>query len=436
MVAKQTIDRNDAYPALRQQIEALEHDLGVITEELIARQDELVVLYELSKATRNRLDSERILQAVLPEMGRLFRPKNAFAVLKRSDGVVTLHHPQPFLAEAQVLAWFEEMAAQARPLMSDGGDVPTVVPQDGLNALLMTPLVVRGAVVGGLGMVDSDRNAFSFPERKRLRVVAEHVAAHLENAWLHEEVIAQTRVQSELALARSVQMRLLPQRVPQVHGVALAASSQPALEVGGDFYDFTTSHGGLHLMVGDVSGKGLSAALLMGMTRTALRGAARAPVRTTPAAELAQVNALLYDDFTDVSMFATVFVAHFDANQRVVHYANAGHSPIVYCPADGVPYMLEADGAPLGVLPTTFSEDHALRLGVGDLLIVATDGLSEESDSAGNLFGYERLLRAVETHRHKSAETIAAILLDDVRTFGAGNAQSDDQTLLVLKGIN
>jgi sigma-B regulation protein RsbU (phosphoserine phosphatase) len=281
------------------------------------------------------------------------------------------------------------------------------------------------------------RAPFASPEIKLAHAIAEQAGSQIENVLLHEETVAQARLETEMVLARSVQKRLLPNRAPSVPGLVLHGRTVPALQVGGDFYDFiTTPAQGTRLCtfaVGDVSGKGLSAALVMAMTRTVLRSKANGGA--SPAQVLDGANAELYDDFTEVAMFATAFVGQYNPNTQALCFANAGHSPVIYCPSGGPARLLEADGTALGVLPVSLCEDYALPFGPGELLIMGTDGFSEATNAAGEMFGYERLLRLVESLADKPAEAILDALFAAIGSFAAGHLQEDDRTLVVAKGV-
>lgn len=245
----------------------------------------------------------------------------------------------------------------------------------------------------------------------------------------------QAKLKHEYDLARDVQSHLLPKQAPAAPGIEVAASSSPAREVGGDLFNYLPAEdNSLRFIVGDVSGKGMSAAMLMGMTHTTLRSAASFLENPSPAAILDHANTALYDDFTEVSMFATVFVGHFDSTKRMVTYANAGHSPVIYCPKGGAAKMLEADGTALGILSWCLSEDYYIPLTEGDVLVVASDGFPEAVNSAGEMFGYERLLALIEANVSESAENLLAILSDAIADFSRGAEQADDETLMILKG--
>jgi len=175
--------------------------------------------------------------------------------------------------------------------------------------------------------------------------------------------------------------------------------------------------------------------MLMAMTRTLLRSKTRSFVRPSPVDIIGSVNDEMYDDFTELSMFATVFLGQYDHAEKILYYANAGHSPVIYCPAGGEAMLLEADGAPLGVLPTGTCENQAIYFNPGDVLVAATDGFSEAGNNYGEMFGYERLLELVTNIAHTSAQNIMDTLFQTISQFSAGHAQDDDQTVVVIKGV-
>lgn len=243
----------------------------------------------------------------------------------------------------------------------------------------------------------------------------------------------QAEVETEMHQAADIQRRLMPRETPRLSGLDLHASYKPASRIGGDFYDFMIRPDQqLVFVAADVTGKGLPAALVMASTLTALWGAAH--YRPSPQAALERVNTDLYDKLTDVRKMVTTFIGFYNPETHQVTYANAGHAPIIFCPADGQARLLEADGPPLGALPTILSQNHHLMLAEGDVLLIGSDGLSEAENRAGEMFGYERLLEAVTTLADRTAPEIAAGLFEQMTAFAAGHKQSDDQTLIVLKG--
>lgn len=415
----------------------LDRDLEQMTQEVVERQDELVAMLELTQSTRNQLDLGQLSCSVLRQTLRLFGCEATFVAIDLAGSFAAPFYqfPLPIAPEDALLGWLDAVRASGRELVINANSAENPLPTN-INNLLVAPLTVRGNIAAAIGLVNKRNAGFSYPNRKLLTAVAQQVAAQFENALLHAESIQQAKRNHEIALARDVQMHLLPKVVPSFPHVEVAAHWRPANELCGDFFDYLPSDKDeLRFTLGDVSGKGMPAALLMGMSHTTLRSAATFLDNPTPAAILDHANTALYDDFTKVSMFATVFVGQYDSTRRTITYANAGHSPVIYCPADGAAVMLEADGTALGILTWCLSEDHSLVLGAGDLLIVASDGFSEAENGAGEMFGYDRLLQTIEDNRGLSAEQLLTTLTTAVLRFSGQTEQGDDKTMLILKGL-
>lgn len=240
----------------------------------------------------------------------------------------------------------------------------------------------------------------------------------------------------ELQYVARIQLQLLPHKLPTIAGLELYAHSRPARQVGGDFYSLDRHATGQYVLtIGDVSGKGMQAALLMTVVRTIVRALVNAyPQFTEPRFTLHRTNMHLYEDFTDVGMFATIFVCSYNPTTRLLTYANAGHSPVFYCPACGPAQLLHAEAPPVGVLPVLSLESVTMSFAPGDILVMATDGLGEAHNMKGELFGYKRLATLIESLRQKSAQEITEALFDAVKRFAAGCDQYDDQTVLIVKG--
>jgi sigma-B regulation protein RsbU (phosphoserine phosphatase) len=413
----------------------LDADLESMTTELIATQDQLLAMYNLTRSTRQHLDIDQLLRALALESVRLVNVGAGFTLLM-GYGPARLEYAPDTLSTA---TWHELHARvelhEQEWLVNDMAAAEHLPP--GIDNLFYIPIHIRDGVRAGLGLCNRSEG-FSSPDMKLARAIAEQVGARLENLLLFRESLEHTRIQAEMDLARHVQMRLLPKPPPAVAGVDLAAYSRPAHNVGGDFYDIIIQpHRPLIFAVGDVSGKGMPAALLMAMSLNTLRSQARFAPHPLPERILARANNELYDDFTEVGMFATIFFGQYDVASRELHYANAGHAPVIYCPNGGTPTLLEAEGAPVGVLPLSTCEHNTLPMHPNDMLIVATDGINEATNCDGELFGYERLLALVGTLHARSAEQVALAILAEVNDFSACDADTspmnDDQTIVVLK---
>lgn len=243
-------------------------------------------------------------------------------------------------------------------------------------------------------------------------------------------------LETDLEAAKQIQRGFMPQDMPITNGIDIFADTRSAQWVGGDFYDLidlSTEH--LVFIVGDVSKKGISAALFMAVICKVFRTSLKVLYKPTPNSILEYANTDMYLEFARTGMFATTFIGHYDATCRKLSYANAGHSPVIYRPASGHATLLQADGAPIGILETNPCANWELDMEPGDILIAATDGLAEATNPNGEMFGYERLLSLVDTLADYSAENIAAQIFDVLGQFGAGRPDEDDQTIVILKGI-
>lgn len=268
------------------------------------------------------------------------------------------------------------------------------------------------------------------------------------------------RYRTEMAMAERVQAKLLAGPAPEIAGLDIAAVHRPGFHVGGDFYDFFLDIGqdetrkAFTFIVSDICGSGISAALMVGMTRLALRMGVnhrrtkpggrseprwrkeRRKSGLTPEEIFSRANAVLYEDFSRTATFATAFIGRYEMATRTLTYANAGHSPVIFIPAGGKATLLIADGAPIGVLPISAARNHHQQLGAGDLVLVGTDGLAEAYAGCGNLWtGYQRLLRKAEELTDRPAKVIADTLFNPpVQTATPGDfEQTDDQILVIIK---
>jgi serine phosphatase RsbU (regulator of sigma subunit) len=241
------------------------------------------------------------------------------------------------------------------------------------------------------------------------------------------------RREKEMAEAARIQRALMSCSTEGVAGIDLFAHCNPARIVGGDLYDIYVRHDGrLSVAEADVSGKGMAAAMVTSEVRTVLREAGR--MLASPAAIVSLANARLYEDLSHVDKLVTLFVGFYAQETRTFLYVNAGHSVGIYRPAEGVPCILEATGMPLGVFEDANFEERVVRMGCGDLLVISSDGYPEATNAEGELLGYERLLDAIDHASSQSAAGIVAALNQLIAEFTTGCEQTDDQTIIVIKG--
>jgi serine phosphatase RsbU (regulator of sigma subunit) len=256
--------------------------------------------------------------------------------------------------------------------------------------------------------------------------------AELTEQRLEQERIERERVEQELRVARRIQHASLPEKVPTLEGWQISPYYQPAREVGGDFYDFHhLSEGRLGVVVGDATGKGVPAALVMSTTCGMLQLAAQALGSSSPGEVLAQINESLVARIPS-NMFVTCFYAILDPKSGNLTYANAGHDLPYLRRRCGDAEELRARGMPFGLMPGMGYEEDEIVLGEGDAALFYSDGLVEAHDPKGEMFGFPRLRALVAQHGEERA--LAELLLEELYSFvGEGWEQEDDITLLTLR---
>ncbi len=312
---------------------------------------------------------------------------------------------------------------------------------DHVNAELLLPMSGRNRLMGvmALGPKRSEA-AYTQADLHMLQTVASQTGLAIEISELAHSLASEAaqreRVNREIEIAREVQERLFPQEMPNLPGATMAGACRPALGVGGDYYDvFELSDGRTGLAIGDVSGKGIAAALLMASLRASLRGVTLDNPRDF-AKLMDKVNRLVYEASAS-NRYATFFFAAYDPKTHRLDCVNAGHNPPIVIRgglngrAEAI--RLEADGPVVGLLPFAPYTEQSVMLMPGDLLLLYTDGISEAMTHDDEEWGEERLIAEAEKVKDRPACEILSYLFDAVDAFTAGAPQHDDMTLLILK---
>ena len=299
---------------------------------------------------------------------------------------------------------------------------------------LVVPLVSQGELLGTLtlGRRLSDQ-PYSTDDRRLLGRLAAQVAPAMRVAQLVQEQQAEAkereRMQYELRVASLIQQTLLPKELPRLSGWEVDAFYRPARAVGGDFYDFIgLGDGRLGLVIGDVTDKGVPAALVMATCRSTLRAAAHG--NTDPGKVLAEVNDALVDEIPE-SMFVTCLYGILDASDGELIYANAGHN-LPYVWTDGGVVELRATGMPLGLLAGSRYDVKTYHLKEGDTMLLSSDGITEAHDPGGGMYGFGRLIRRIAAHQG-GPDVISALIADLDHFSGSEKEQEDDVTLVAVR---
>jgi sigma-B regulation protein RsbU (phosphoserine phosphatase) len=260
--------------------------------------------------------------------------------------------------------------------------------------------------------------------------MAEDLKTNIEN--LRRTTAEKERYTKELEIARDIQASFLPASVPQIPGFDIAAVAIPAMEVGGDFYDFVPMSGDrLAFVIADVSGKGVSAALFMAMSRTLIRASLEG--QEDPAAALREANRLIARD-AQSGMFVTAFTAVLEPSWRTLACVSAGHNPPLIVHGDtGEAVFLHERGIAMGILDDMESTAEILQLRLGDMVVMYTDGVTEAINPEFAAFGEERLTRSAVACRQLAAPAVIEHILSDLQAFTGTAPQSDDITLIVIR---
>ena len=400
-------------------------------------------LEELADRTRTAEDRPALAALLQAMLRSAFRPASLAVYLEDPAGrLVAADLPAGPGALARDAGALAALASRARP---------TVLPPPGtddaadeLHRMLaplqpecLAPMVDRrGRLVGvvALGGRQSEE-PYSGEDMRLLTVVSLQSALTVQTICLSEEIAARTeaerRAEHEVKIAKEVQRQLLPASAPALPGFACAGACIQAKSVGGDYYDFVgLGADRIAILLADVAGKGIAAALLMANLQATLRSQYAGRV-DDPARLVERANRLFFASTPD-DRYATLFLAEFNQATRELRYVNCGHVPPVLARAGGAVETLDATGTVIGLFEDWFGESAATVLAPGDTLVVCSDGATEAFSDDEEEFGEERLREAVAAHRHLAVPELLAALQTSVQQF-AGAVQSDDLTLLVAR---
>ena len=296
---------------------------------------------------------------------------------------------------------------------------------------LAVPLIYKEKVIGVLDLEHTRRGFFTEDHKRTITTLAAQMAIAIENARLYEEIAKQERrLERDLALARELQMRLLPQVRPSLAHLDVAAKFVPAREIGGDLYDFIPySLSRLGLVIGDVSGKGAPAAIYAALVSGILRS--HAPIEPGPAEMLSAVNLSLAERRIE-AQFVSLIYATWDDEDRTLTVANSGLPRPIYV-HDGKNEVIEATGLPLGLFDEADYEEFTFHMKPGDMFVFFSDGILDARNRRGELFGRARVEKTIAECASQSADCIVDSLFRAVAEYSAGMPTFDDQTVVAIQ---
>ena len=431
-------------PLLESQAELLHHaieheaEMDSLTDELMRTTDQLVALYEVSAVARAGRELGDVIHTCLEQAARLTDAECALLVLRESprDGQPLRRFAFPAQAtiDADFLArLLPALAVRDTVIIANSPEECAALltqPPASLSRLICAPIAIAGQIDAVLCALNKPSD-FTSGDLKLVSALADAAAGILEREHSHRRDLAQAQLRRELEIAAEMQSRLLPRDLPSLSGAQLAAASRASRQVGGDFFEALALPGArLGLALGDVTGTGVTAALLMAMAHGLLKAGLLST--RSPAEAVRQLNAGLFGDLSNAEMLLTLFAATYDSATHELRAINCGHSPVLLC-RRGAVELWEADGQPLGVLPDLLSVERARALESGDVLVVLSDGFSEARDAHGNRIGIDALIDVVRRTTVRDAASIGDALRARVEAFGRGGPPEDDQTWIVLK---
>jgi len=404
-------------------------------------------LKQFSRALNTLMESRVLMETVIVKICETMKIEKAyFFIRKVEDGLCVLQKSYPDESKCLNVSIKDDcllcktMEKERMPVFLTelaNSDKETKRLSGCCTGILALPFLHKQSLTGFLLLGNKQSHMFySTEDLELLSTVADQVAVALENSQLHQALTEQERLKHELNIARQIQLNSLPRVQPEIPGFEIYGTSIPAREVGGDYFDyFPISDELLVIVLGDVSGKGTSAALYM----SKIQGFFRALISSvyTPRELLSRVNRLTYENLED-SSFVTLILAVLKFKERSLTLARAGHTAVLYfddtqksCTNWAPPGIgLALDKGPL--FESVLKEEKKY-LNTGDALLMYSDGFTEALNEAEEEFGEDRLEKVFCRNLHKPAKAIADTIIGDVNKFAEGQAQNDDMTLIVIK---
>lgn len=407
--------------------------------------EELSVLNELARAIGASSSSEEIMQTIIR---RSMRAVNA------EQGVITLvgqqaNSPMKTLVRAMVssseheefhltqalLGW---MHLNKKPLLLNDPRTDErfrgVTWDESIRSLLCVPLIIKSELKGVLTLSNKKAGKrFTDDDQRLLAIIAAQSGQVIENARLNEREKQLLIMQEELRLAAKIQTELLPKESPSVSGYDIAGASIPAQIVGGDYFDFIPMDDSrIAICLGDVTGKGLPASLLMANVQATLRS--QSFLHTSAQKCIERSNAFLFQS-TSAEKFVTLFYGILDFKNHTLSFSNAGHDHPFLFQEDGPPIRLKTGGIMLGMMDSFPFEEEVVALDGSSLIVMCSDGIAEAMNPDQEQFGEQRIEQVIQENRHLSATEIVGALMRAAKLHAGLAPQSDDMTIVVVKRV-
>ena len=421
------------------------HQLEKEARRLQGAVEELSILNEIATAISSTMALDKLLDLIAHKCVKHLKIEQAAVMLLDEEKEDRPFHTMirkadassyslPYRLDTQLTGW---MIKHKAPLLIN--DFPHDDRFQGISeesfpvrSLLSIPLLLKGRMIGLLAAFNKKTAEEFTEEDKRLfSIIAAQSAQVIENTRLYEEEQTLLRMRQEYRLASEIQHGLLPKTMPKIPDYDIAGLSYPAQIVGGDYFDFIQiDKNRLAICLGDISGKGLPAALLMANLQATIRG--QTLLTPPPKDCLARANRLLYQS-TDPQKFATLFYGILDNQKHQMCYANAGHNRPMLFRREREAVFLKTAGLALSFTQDTPYDEETISFDPGDLLLIYSDGITEAMNTSDEEFGEEKLISTVKEHLSEAASGLIQNIISSVKKHAGNRPQSDDMTLAVIK---
>jgi sigma-B regulation protein RsbU (phosphoserine phosphatase) len=422
------------------------HSLEEENKRLKRAVEELSILNDLARAIGASLNTQEIIQTIVRRSLRASSAEQGVITLVEEQSnqsmktlvrtMVSSREQEHFHFNQALLGW---MHLNKKPLVINDPKTDErfrgIPWDDSIHSLIAVPMMVKSELRGVLTVYNKkDGRPFTEDDQRLLAIIAGQSGQVVENARLYEKEKTLVKMQEEVRLAARIQNELLPKAPPSIPGYEIVGKSFPAQEVGGDYYDFIPiDDHRWAFCLGDVTGKGLPASLLMANLQATLRGQTLA--NASPKMCLERSNQLLFQS-TSPEKFATLFYAILDIQNHQIHYSNAGQDNPYLCSSRAETKRLNMGGIPLGMLADFVFEQDSVPLEEDSILVVYSDGVTEAMNADEDMFGEARIAAVIDQHKHAPAAEIIDQLVAAVKKHAAGYPQSDDITVVVMRRKN
>ena len=346
----------------------------------------------------------------------------------------TLYDMLPYRLDTQLTGWMlkHKTPLLVKDLKNDDRFKSFVDDESPIKSLLGVPLILKGKMTGVLSVFNKHSNeGFTEGDQRLLSIIAAQSAQIIENARLYLEEQNLMLMQEEMRLAAETQINLLPKSIPKVADYQIAGKSVPAKDVGGDYYDFIQiDDNNFAFCLGDVSGKGMSAAMLMSNVQATLRAQILSGVNSRET--ITRTNPVLFQN-TDSTKFVTLFLGIVNIKSNEINYCNAGHNNPYYLDRNNQIKELDVGGLILGFQPDSSYLEGKIQFYPNEMIVLYSDGITEAMNDKNEEFGEERLIKLITEYKGEDIYKLIDRIIDEVKAFSEGVAQSDDITLMIIK---